>query len=226
MCICVRFFSMVGNNATNPPSGSVVDDVVTLPERHDFYLVSQSVRQGTVNPTSYNIIENTTSLKAEHFQVTMSGTTWPFLVIMTKIIFQKLLLFLSETDLQALPSLLQLAWNRPCPHGLPVRTQTGVPRRNFHPQVGAQLLFSWIVVVATISLLFDLAQTLDSGKTKTQGKNLWKKLLFIGNLFLDLYVRNGKWKRFFENSRKIRRNNTEVQFFWTRTRGLGRRTLP
>ena len=74
MCICVRFFSMVGNNATNPPSGSVVDDVVTLPERHDFYLVSQSVRQGTVNPTSYNIIENTTSLKAEHFQVTMSDT--------------------------------------------------------------------------------------------------------------------------------------------------------
>jgi len=63
-----KFFSMVGNNATNPPSGSVVDDVVTLPERHDFYLVSQSVRQGTVNPTSYNIIENTTSLKAEHFQ--------------------------------------------------------------------------------------------------------------------------------------------------------------
>ena len=74
MCFCVRFFSMVGNNATNPPSGSVVDDVVTLPERHDFYLVSQSVRQGTVNPTSYNIIENTTSLKAEHFQVTMSDT--------------------------------------------------------------------------------------------------------------------------------------------------------
>ena len=34
-------------------SGTVVDDVVTLPERYDFFLVSQSVRQGTVNPTSY-----------------------------------------------------------------------------------------------------------------------------------------------------------------------------
>merc|ERR1740131_551065 len=33
---------------TNPPSGTVVDDVVTLPERYDFFLVSQSVRQGTV----------------------------------------------------------------------------------------------------------------------------------------------------------------------------------
>jgi aubergine-like protein len=30
----------------NPPSGTVVDDVVTLPERYDFYVISQSVRQG------------------------------------------------------------------------------------------------------------------------------------------------------------------------------------
>jgi len=41
---------------------------VTLPERYDFYLVSQSVRQGTVNPTSYNIVENTTQLTPDHFQ--------------------------------------------------------------------------------------------------------------------------------------------------------------
>ena len=53
---------------SNPPSGTVVDDVVTLPERYDFFLVSQSVRQGTVNPTSYNIIENDTQLRPEHFQ--------------------------------------------------------------------------------------------------------------------------------------------------------------
>jgi len=44
---------------SNPPSGTVVDDVVTLPERYDFFLVSQSVRQGTVNPTSYNVIKDT-----------------------------------------------------------------------------------------------------------------------------------------------------------------------
>lgn len=54
-----RFYKMDGNNAVNPPSGSIFDDVVTLPERYDFFLVSQSVRQGTVNPTSYNIIEDT-----------------------------------------------------------------------------------------------------------------------------------------------------------------------
>jgi len=57
-----------GGPPVNPPSGSVVDDVVTLPERYDFYLVSQSVRQGTVNPTSYNIVENTTALTPDHFQ--------------------------------------------------------------------------------------------------------------------------------------------------------------
>jgi len=57
-----------GGQLVNPPSGSVVDDVVTLPERYDFYLVSQSVRQGTVNPTSYNIIENQTQFTPDIFQ--------------------------------------------------------------------------------------------------------------------------------------------------------------
>jgi len=64
-----RFFQMDnGGPPNNPPSGSVIDDVVTQPERYDFFLVSQSVRQGTVNPTSYNIIENNTQFKPEHFQ--------------------------------------------------------------------------------------------------------------------------------------------------------------
>jgi len=67
--INARFFQMAGNKPMNPPSGSVVDDIVTLPERHDFYLVSQSVRQGTVNPTSYNIIKNTSQLKPDHIQL-------------------------------------------------------------------------------------------------------------------------------------------------------------
>merc|ERR1712131_931 len=48
--INTRIMQMEGRNAVNPPSGTVVDDVVTLPERYDFFLVSQSVRQGTVNP--------------------------------------------------------------------------------------------------------------------------------------------------------------------------------
>ena len=46
----------------------MVDDVVTLPERFDFFLISQSVRQGTVNPTSYNVILNTTCFTPDHIQ--------------------------------------------------------------------------------------------------------------------------------------------------------------
>lgn len=45
-----------------------MDNVVTLPERYDFYLVSQSVRQGTVNPTSYNIIYDECQLGPDKYQ--------------------------------------------------------------------------------------------------------------------------------------------------------------
>jgi len=65
--INTRFFTD-GNRPGNPPSGTIVDDVVTLPERYDFFLVSQSVRQGTVNPTSYNVIEDSSQLRPEHIQ--------------------------------------------------------------------------------------------------------------------------------------------------------------
>ena len=81
---------MDGNNAVNPPSGSVFDDVVTLPERYDFYLVSQSVRQGTVNPTSYNIIEDTSlwpvniiqllTYKLTHLYFNWPGTVSNFII--------------------------------------------------------------------------------------------------------------------------------------------------
>ncbi|TMW49547.1 hypothetical protein DOY81_005376 [Sarcophaga bullata] len=69
----------------NPPPGTVVDDVITLPERYDFYLVSQSVRQGTVSPTSYNVVYSTIKLtpdqmqlltyKMTHLYYNWSGTT-------------------------------------------------------------------------------------------------------------------------------------------------------
>jgi aubergine-like protein len=47
------------NGFENPLPGTVIDDVITLPERYDFYLISQSVSQGTVAPTSYNVIKDT-----------------------------------------------------------------------------------------------------------------------------------------------------------------------
>lgn len=56
-------------NKQNPPPGTVVDDIITLPERYDFFLVSQSVRQGTVSPTSYNVVYDKFGLTADKIQM-------------------------------------------------------------------------------------------------------------------------------------------------------------
>ncbi|XP_037027554.1 protein aubergine-like isoform X2 [Bradysia coprophila] len=62
--INTRFF----RGTSNPNPGTVVDDVVTLPERHDFFMISQKVRQGTVSPTNYNILYNTSGLSSDDIQ--------------------------------------------------------------------------------------------------------------------------------------------------------------
>jgi len=66
--INTRFFTGT-TPSQNPPSGTIVDDVATLPERYDFYLISQSVGQGTVNPTSYNIILDESGWTPDRHQV-------------------------------------------------------------------------------------------------------------------------------------------------------------
>lgn len=58
----------LSDNRSNPKPGTIIDDHITLPERYDFLLVSQSVREGTVAPTSYNIIHDTVSLSADQLQ--------------------------------------------------------------------------------------------------------------------------------------------------------------
>uniref|UniRef100_A0A0A9Z7D5 Protein piwi n=1 Tax=Lygus hesperus TaxID=30085 RepID=A0A0A9Z7D5_LYGHE len=52
----------------NPPPGTIVDHTITHPDRYDFYLVSQSVRQGTVSPTYYNVIYDEAGLKPDIMQ--------------------------------------------------------------------------------------------------------------------------------------------------------------
>ena len=64
-----RFFAKYDNEFANPTPGTVVDSVVTLPERYDFFLVSQSVGQGTVNPTSFNVIHDKSGLQPKHLQM-------------------------------------------------------------------------------------------------------------------------------------------------------------
>lgn len=66
--VSTRLFMDNRGQKSNPPPGTVVDTVVTRPEWMDFFLVSQAVRQGTVTPTHYNIINDSTGLKPDHFQ--------------------------------------------------------------------------------------------------------------------------------------------------------------
>lgn len=56
-------------NRQNPQTGTVVDDVITSPFKYDFYLVSQKVREGTIAPTSYNIISDNTGLTPDTIQL-------------------------------------------------------------------------------------------------------------------------------------------------------------
>jgi len=67
--INTRIFSKERNSYENPLPGTVVDDVITLPERYDFYLISQSVKQGTVAPTSYHIIDDTSNMQPKEIQL-------------------------------------------------------------------------------------------------------------------------------------------------------------
>lgn len=52
----------------NPLPGTIVDDVITLPERYDFYLISQATRQGSVSPSSFNVVYDTMGLTADRLQ--------------------------------------------------------------------------------------------------------------------------------------------------------------
>ncbi|KAM6158564.1 piwi-like protein 4 [Rhynchocyon petersi] len=66
---CVpRFFKEMNHTLQNPPVGTVIDSEATRPDWYDFYLISQKARQGTVNPTYYNVIYDDNGLKPDHMQ--------------------------------------------------------------------------------------------------------------------------------------------------------------
>ena len=97
-----RFFAKAGGNLINPPCGTVIDNTVTRNEwfgfinlmvifkimfikklkRYDFYLISQVVTQGTVNPTHYNIVYDSMGLKPDihqklAYKLTHMYYNWP-----------------------------------------------------------------------------------------------------------------------------------------------------
>ncbi|XP_060827964.1 piwi-like protein Siwi [Bombus pascuorum] len=63
-----RINTRIFREKNNPPPGTVIDDVVTNPLRYDFFIVSQSVRQGTVTPCAYHVVADTTGWPADKMQ--------------------------------------------------------------------------------------------------------------------------------------------------------------
>eukprot|EP00743_Colponemidia_sp_Colp-15_P003871 GILK01004178.1.p1 GENE.GILK01004178.1~~GILK01004178.1.p1 ORF type:complete len:796 (+),score=135.52 GILK01004178.1:65-2389(+) len=66
--ITTRFFLSGGRDVENPLPGTVIDTGVVHPENYDFYLISQSVRQGSVTPTHYNVIYDNTKMPPDVIQ--------------------------------------------------------------------------------------------------------------------------------------------------------------
>lgn len=66
----------------NPAPGTILDHTVTRKGWYDFFLISQHVRQGTVTPTHYVVIHDSSNLKPEHvqrisFKMTHLYYNWP-----------------------------------------------------------------------------------------------------------------------------------------------------
>ncbi|XP_011372960.1 piwi-like protein 3 [Pteropus vampyrus] len=66
--INTRFFVESQGRLQNPLPGTVVDVELTRREWYDFFIVSQSVKDGTVTPTHYNVIHDTVRLSPDTVQ--------------------------------------------------------------------------------------------------------------------------------------------------------------
>ena len=94
--INTRLFGIGREQFINPLPGTIADTEVTKPEwsvyttcmscltypPKQIFLVSQSVCQGTVSPTHYNLVHDATGLKSDHMQCLMYKLThlyynWP-----------------------------------------------------------------------------------------------------------------------------------------------------
>lgn len=60
--------SVGSDKCENPDPGSVLDHTVTRRGLYDFYLVPQSVRQATVTPSHYIVLEDENHFPVDHLQ--------------------------------------------------------------------------------------------------------------------------------------------------------------
>lgn len=67
--INTRIYAMKGgDHLDNPLPGTILDYEVTRRNLYDFFLVSQFVRQGTVTPTHYIVLHDTSNISPDHVQ--------------------------------------------------------------------------------------------------------------------------------------------------------------
>lgn len=66
--INTKIYTVTNDGRVNPDPGTIVDHTITKRYIADFYLIPQSVRQGTVNPTHYIVLYDTCNLEADHIQ--------------------------------------------------------------------------------------------------------------------------------------------------------------
>ncbi|XP_012234676.1 piwi-like protein Ago3 [Linepithema humile] len=66
--INTRIFIKDRNGLGNPAPGTVVDSCITRRNYYDFFLVPQNVRQGTVTPTHYIVVHDTSNMETDHMQ--------------------------------------------------------------------------------------------------------------------------------------------------------------
>ncbi|XP_023340346.1 protein argonaute-3 isoform X2 [Eurytemora carolleeae] len=78
-----RFFDLNGSGKyQNPPPGSVIDHTIMRVQYYDFLLVSQHVSQGTVTPTHYVVIKDTSKFSPDivqkiSYKLTHMYFNWP-----------------------------------------------------------------------------------------------------------------------------------------------------
>uniref|UniRef100_A0A336M4G2 Lipid droplet-associated hydrolase n=1 Tax=Culicoides sonorensis TaxID=179676 RepID=A0A336M4G2_CULSO len=66
--INTRIMTFNGKEYVNPHPGTIVDHSITRKYLYDFFLVPQSVRQGTVSPTHYIVVDDTSQMKPDIVQ--------------------------------------------------------------------------------------------------------------------------------------------------------------
>ncbi|KYN12440.1 Piwi-like protein 1 [Trachymyrmex cornetzi] len=66
--INTRIFIKGRDGLNNPEPGTIVDSCITRRNYYDFFLVPQNVRQGTVTPTHYIVIHDSSNMETDHMQ--------------------------------------------------------------------------------------------------------------------------------------------------------------